>query len=185
MGAYGDRRIVRMACFSRQSGVRCPKAPKEVRSPKSKTPAGTIGGIGVHQRFPTFQAGMCMKRTVRSSGSGVSKHRRPTGYSGSWLQSPDFCSSRNEGATGDVVENKRECPEFRVQSLRNICHRRVILAPDSMLLTPVLQEMKVHPEMLLKTHDRENGTREHGACRFWLPLSKERRPPRSGAQMRP
>ena len=37
-----------------------------------------------------------------------------------------------------------------------------ILSPDSCLLTSVLQEMKVHPEMLMKTHDRERGTRENG-----------------------
>jgi hypothetical protein len=24
----------------------------------------------------------------------------------SWLLSPDFCTSRNEGATGDIIENK-------------------------------------------------------------------------------
>jgi len=34
-----------------------------------------------------------------------------------------------------------------------------ILAPDSWLLTLALQKMKVQPEMLLKTHDREHGTR--------------------------
>ncbi len=37
-----------------------------------------------------------------------------------------------------------------------------ILAPDSDLLAPAFQEMKVQPEMLLKTQDREHGTREYG-----------------------
>ena len=35
-----------------------------------------------------------------------------------------------------------------------------ILTPGSLLLTPALQEMKVHPEMLLKT--KERGIRGHG-----------------------
>jgi len=38
-----------------------------------------------------------------------------------------------------------------------------ILAPGSDLLTPAFREMKVQPEMLLKTHDREHGTRRYGA----------------------
>ncbi len=64
-------------------------------------------------------------------------------YFDSWLLASDSCFSINEGASGDVVENKRERLEFGVWSpeSQNIFRRQVILAPDSMLLTPVLQEM--------------------------------------------
>ncbi len=120
-----------------------------------------------------------------------------------WLPAPDSCSSRNEGASGDVVENTRSGrrdtgtrdtgrADSGFRSLRNAgprgagraCagdgisreyaenkgttepnHRSPIAirqCPGSLLLAPVLQEMKVHPEMLLKTNDRENGTRQYG-----------------------
>ena len=43
-----------------------------------------------------------------------------------------------------------------------------MLTPDSSLLTSAFQKMKVHPEMLLKTKERENGTR---SARILTPFS--------------
>ena len=50
-------------------------------------------------------------------------------------------------------------PRSEVQSRETSAAGVPVLTPGSLLLAPVLQEMKVHPEILLKTHDREHGTR--------------------------
>ena len=113
----------------------------------------------------TFQAGMCMKtKRTRCRVSGA----RCQGCSSS-LGSPGrrVRDVRREYTTfqaGMCVKTKDTVRSSgsRVRSQKAPAAGAPILTPGSLLLTPVLQEMKVHPEMLLKTHDREHGIREHG-----------------------
>ena len=150
----------------------------------------------VRSEKTTFQAGMCMKtkNTVRGPKSEVGGHLPRCSPSGSWLLTPDSCPSRNEGATGDVIENKRAgtrgtgiqdtgrvdsdfcspwnigpCGARRACACDGISWERaenkgmpepnhpsqiaIRQCPGSLLLTSVLQEMKVQPEMLLKTKE--------------------------------
>ena len=112
----------------------------------------------------TFQAGMCMKtkETVRNPRPEVRSRTIPTAgvlilTLGSRLLASFF---ENEGSSGYIDESKRtgkldtgygKWDAERAHS-------------DSWLLTSgsVLQKMKVHPEMLLKTKDRESGIRGTG-----------------------
>ena len=65
---------------------------------------------------------------------------------------PGMCMKTNDTARS---------PRSELRSRKASAAGAPILAPGS-LLTPAFQEMTVQPEMLLKTHDREHGTREYG-----------------------
>jgi hypothetical protein len=89
-------------CMKTNESVRNPRS--EVRSPKPEWLEW--GGVRTEQGNNTFQAGMCMKtnesvRSLKSKGFCGSY-----ADSDSWLLTPDSCSSKNEGASGDVDENK-------------------------------------------------------------------------------
>ena len=89
-----------------EEGVRC--QVRGVRAP-IPTPDSTRAGwrkCKVQRQKSTFQPGMCMKTndTVRSPKSKGFCGRRSD--SASWLLATDSCDPRNEGASGDVVENK-------------------------------------------------------------------------------
>ena len=91
------------------SGARCQGARLD-----SEVPAGGCGMA--RSQKTTFQAGMCMKTKegVRSPGVRSPKSKGVCGgcaCSDSRLLTPDSCSSRNEGASGDVVENKGDKKE--------------------------------------------------------------------------
>jgi hypothetical protein len=78
---------------------------------------------------------------------------------------PVFCSSRNEGSSGYIDENKRtrkntdhqkeEQSEVRSPKQQPTHVRHPILTPGCCLLSSALQEMKVHPAILMKTIERE------------------------------
>ena len=53
-------------------------------------------------------------------------------------------------------------PRSDVERLLRVA--RSILNPGSLLLTPVPQEMKVHPEMLLKTKESVRSPKSKGVC---------------------
>lgn len=74
----------------------------------------------------------------------------------------------NEGATGDVVENKGRPSEVRGRKAS--AAGPPVLTPGSLFLSPVLQEMTVHPEILLKTKEDERkmrGKRCEGFILTW------------------
>ena len=99
-----------------------------------EVPAGALETCGAKKT--TFQAGICMKiRTpVRSPKSeGLSGG---CADSDSRLLAPDSCRSRNEGATGDVVENKRERPKSGVRSQKSKGLCGGCADSDSRLLAP-------------------------------------------------
>ena len=89
------------------------------------------------------------KEGIRSqvSGRGPGVRREKTTFQAG------MCMKTNEGARS---------PRSGVRSRKASAAGAHVLTPGSLLLTPVLQEMKVHLEMLLKTHDREHGIREYG-----------------------
>ena len=127
-----------------------------------------LGGPGrrvrdLRSKKITFQAGMCMKTkdAVRSPRSEVRSRNASVAGTPALipLLTPDSCFSRYEGASGDVVENKRRNdPKSEVEI--GPAAGAPALTPGSLLLTPAFQEMKVHPEMLLKTKDgKKEGVR--------------------------
>ena len=114
----------------------------------------------------TFQAGMCMKtnRRTRCQVPGV---RCQGVHPDSQVQARGLATVRSEKPTFQAgmclkTNDRVRSPRFEVRSRKASAAGAPVLTPGSLLLTPVLQEMKVQPEMLLKTHDREHGTREHG-----------------------
>ena len=75
----------------------------------SEVPAGGLRTM--RREKTTFQPGMCMKtkESVRSPESnGLCGLCASTD---SWLLTPDSCASTNEGASGDIIENKGEQKE--------------------------------------------------------------------------
>ena len=58
-------------------------------------------------------------------------------------------------------------PKSGVRSRKASAAGTPILTPGSLLLTPALQEMKVHPEMLMKTKDRVRSPKSKGFCGWY------------------
>jgi hypothetical protein len=152
--------------------------------------AGSLCGRGSAQKgnlLPSKMKGhpeMCMK--TKRARCQVPGARCQGAHPDPEIQAGEVRAVRSEKTTFQAGMCMKTKDAVRSQESRTICHRQVILAPDSWLLTPVLQEMQVHPEMLLKTKDRENGTRENGTRGMpILPSAlQERWPPWSGARMR-
>ena len=66
---------------------------------------------------------------------------------------------------------EKKGPESGVRSRKAFAAGAPVLTPDSLLLTSALQEMKVRPEMLMKTNEPEHGTREYGTRGVQIPAS--------------
>ena len=83
-----------------------------------------------------FQAGMSVKTKETVPRPAPRRPHARQRDAESWLLTPDSCSSRNEGASGDVDENKGRCPriEFRSPKSKGLCG--CCVCSDSCLLTP-------------------------------------------------
>ena len=75
-----------------------------------------------HNELPkiTFQAGMSMKTKDTVSRPVQKRPRALRRDSDSWLFTSDSCTSRNEGASGDLAENTR--PGTRDTKIRDTGH---------------------------------------------------------------
>ena len=100
----------------------------------------TCARVAAHEQFPTTK---CQFR----AHPGGRNNRKTTFQAGMCMK------------TNDTVRS----PRSEVRSRRPPAAGAPILTPGSLLLTPVLQEMKVHPEMLMKTKDRQNRLAERGS----------------------
>ena len=116
---------VALTCRARPSFRSSPHRPVRNRPAGAKQSSATNCDAQFHyapasrgrtgddaERKTTFQAGMCMKTKNPSPKSGV-RSPKSKGLCGecadsdSWLLTPDSCSSRNEGSSGYIYENKR------------------------------------------------------------------------------
>ena len=163
-----------------------PNARKEAWGLGRPNPAKGRGGCDPGSRLLSFVSKMKVhpgifmktKERVKAHAPNAWKaawgHRRPDPEAcrrgrgpDSWLQTPVFCF-KNEGASGDIHENKgtgkiarAKCPKRRLgaQTPRpcGINEGVEILTPGSRLLSSA-SKMKVHPGIFMKTKERENYT---------------------------
>ena len=119
----------------------------------------------VRSEKTTFQAGMCMKtkRTrCQVSGARCQGARLGQEVPAGGCERPTSEKTTFQAGMCKKTKNTVRSPRSEVRSSKGPADGAPVLTPGSLLLTPALQEMKVQPEMLLKTHDREHGTRDTG-----------------------
>ena len=149
-------------------------------------PSGTGGGTATKLRFRTFQAGMCVKTNKRTRCQ-VRGTRREGAHLDSEVPAGRLGAVRSEKTTFQAgmcmkTNNRVRSPGSGVRSRKASAADSPILTPGSLLLTPVLQKMKVHPEMLMKTKDREHG--DTGSADSGLRPPRNAGPPGSRSRMR-
>jgi hypothetical protein len=150
----------------------------------SEVPAGRLGAV--RSEKTTFQAGMCVK-TKKITRCQVRGARCEGAHLDSGVQAGRLGAVRSEKTTFQAgmcmkTNNRVRSPGSGVRSRKASAADSPILTPGSLLLTPVLQKMKVHPEMLMKTKDREHG--DTGSADSGLRPPRNAGPPGSRSRMR-
>ncbi len=123
-----------------------------VRSPKLKTLKP--GRAGLTRRIydvpsrNVYEKTRCRVPCAKSQGVNPGSRVQTGGLAQVQSQPLEsYVPSRN------VYENKRELSDSQARSRKVSAFGAPVLTPGSFVLTPALQEMKGHPEMLLKTKD--------------------------------